>query len=113
VATTLEQNISPRIKARWPITIITNHRLIEAESKNITANGILARCKESLHENETYRMVITLPQNRYVEVKGKVVWSNLNSIDPNGTFSDMGFSFVKLYGEDRYILNHAISAQLA
>ncbi|MGD8982605.1 MAG: PilZ domain-containing protein [Desulfobacteraceae bacterium] len=113
MATTLEQNISPRIKARWPITIITNHRLIEAESKNITANGILARCKESLHENETYRMVITLPQNRYVEVKGKVVWSNLNSIDPNGTFSDMGFSFVKLYGEDRYILNHAISAQLA
>lgn len=113
MATTLEQNISPRIKARWPITIITNHRLIEAESRNITANGILARCKESLHENETYRMVITLPQNRYVAVKGKVVWSNLNSIDPNGTFSDMGFSFVKLYGEDRYILNHAVSAQLA
>jgi len=113
VATTLEQNISPRIKARWPITIITNHRLIEAESKNITAKGILAHCKEPLHENKTYRMIITLPQNRYAAVRGKVVWSNLNGIDPNGTFSDMGFSFVKLYGEDRFLLNQAVSAQLA
>jgi len=112
LATTLEKRKSFRIKARWPITIITNHRLIEAESRNITANGIFARCKEQLHENETYRMVITLPQNRYVAVKGKVVWSNLNGIDPNGTFSDMDFSFVKFYGEHRFILNHTVSAQL-
>ena len=113
MATTLEKRKSLRIKAKWPITIITDHHLIEAELRNITANGILARCKEPLHENETYRIVITLPQNRYVAVKGEVVWSNLNGIDPNGTFSDMGFSFVKLYGEDRFILNHTVSAQLA
>ena len=113
MATTLEKSKSPRIKARWPITIITNHRLIEAESRNITANGILARCKEPLRENETYRMVITLPQSRYVAVRGKVVWSNLNGIDPNGAFSEMGFSFMKLYGEDRFILNQAVSAQFA
>jgi hypothetical protein len=109
---TLEKRKSLRIKARWPITIITNNRLIEAESRNITANGIFARCKEQLHENENYRIVITLPQNRYVAVKGKVEWSILNGIDPNGTFSDIGFSFVKLRGEDCFILNHTVSGQL-
>ena len=113
MASSPKRRKSPRSKARWPITIITNHRLIEAESRNITANGILARCKESLHENETYRMVITLPQNRYVAVKGKVVWSNLNGIDPNGAFSDMGFSFVKLSEEDRHLLNRAVSGGFA
>ncbi len=113
MATTLEKNKSPRIKARWPITIITNHCLIEGESRNITANGIFAHCKEQLHENETYRMVITLPQKRYIAVRGKVIWSNLDGIDPNGTFSDMGFSFVELPEEDRFLLNHAVSAQLA
>jgi hypothetical protein len=113
LATTLEKNKSPRIKSRWPITIITNRCLIEGESISITTNGIFAHCKEQLHENETYRMVITLPQNRYVAVKGRVIWSNLNGVDPNGNFSDMGFSFVELPEEDRFLLNQAVSAQLA
>lgn len=113
MATTLEKSKSPRTKARWPITIITNHRLIEAESRNITANGILAHCKEQLHENKTYRMVITLPQNRYAAVKGKVIWSNLDSMDPNRTFSDMAFYFLELAEQDRFLLNHAVSAQFA
>ncbi len=113
MATTLEKRKSPRIKARWPITVLCNRCLIEGESRNITANGILVRFKEPLHENGTYRVVITLPQKRYIAVRGKVIWSNLDGIDPNGTFSDMGFSFVELPEEDRFLLNHAVSAQLA
>ncbi len=108
---TLEKRKSPRIKARLPITLIINRCLIEGESRNITANGILARCKEPLHENETYRVVITLPQKHYIAVKGKVVWSNLDGIDPNGTFSDMAFYFVEMPEEDRFFLNHVVSAQ--
>ncbi|MGD9075147.1 MAG: PilZ domain-containing protein [Desulfobacteraceae bacterium] len=104
---------SPRTTAKWPITIITNDSIIAGESRNITANGIFTHCKEQLQENETYRMIIGLPKKRYLSVKGKLIWSNLNGIDPNGTFSDMGFSFMKLYGEDRHLLNSAISAQLA
>jgi hypothetical protein len=113
LATTLEKRKSPRIKARWPITILYNRCLIEGESRNITANGILARCRKPLHENETYRIVITLPQKRYIAVRGKVTWSNLDGIDPNGTFSDMAFYFVELPEEDRFLLNQAVSAQLA
>jgi hypothetical protein len=96
-----------------PITIITNDSIIAGESRNITASGIFTHCKEQLHENETYRMIIGLPKKRYLAVKGKLIWSNLNGIDPNGTFSDMGFSFMKLYGEDRHLLNNAVSTDLA
>ena len=113
MATSSKRRESPRTKAKWPITIITNDSIIAGESRNITANGIFTHCKEQLHENETYRMIIGLPKKRYLSVKGKLIWSNLNSIDPNGTFSDMGFSFMKLYGEDRFLLNRAISAQVA
>ncbi|KPK31325.1 MAG: hypothetical protein AMK69_00680 [Nitrospira bacterium SG8_3] len=113
MATAFEQNNSPGIKARWPVTILSNRCLIEGESRNITANGILARCKKPLDENETYRIVITLPNRRYVAVTGKVTWSNLDGIDPNGTFSDMAFYFVELPEEDRSLLNQAVSAQLA
>jgi hypothetical protein len=113
LAIALEKRKPIGIKARWPISIISNHRLIEGESRNITANGMLARFKEQLQENETYRMIIALPQKRYLAVKGKVIWSNLDGIDPNGTFSDMAFYFVELPEEDRFLLNHAVSAQLA
>jgi len=113
LATAFEQNISPGIKVRWPVTVLHNSCLIEGESRNITANGILARYKKPLDENETYRIVITLPKNRYIAVRGKVTWSNLDSIDPNGTFSDMAFYFVELPEEDRPLLNQAFSAQFA
>jgi hypothetical protein len=112
MATELEQNMSPGIKVRWPVTILYNHSLIEGESRNITANGILARWNKPLDENETYRIVISLPKNRYITVIGKVTWSNLDSLDPNGTFSDMAFYFLKLPEEDRSLLNQAVSAQL-
>jgi hypothetical protein len=102
----------PGIKVRWPVTILYNRCLIAGESRNITANGILARCNRPLDENETYRIIITLPQKRYIAVRGKVTWSNLDNIDPNGTFSDMAFYFLKLTEEDRSLLNQAVSAQL-
>ena len=104
---------SPRVKARWPITIIANDRIIAGESRNITANGIFTHCKEELQENETYRLIIGLPKRRYLAVKGKLIWSNLNGIDRNGIFSSMGFSFVKVSEEDRHLLNHAVSGDLA
>ncbi len=113
MATEFEQNMSPGIKARWPVTILSNRSLIEGESRNITSNGILARWNKPLDENETYRIIITLPKKRYIAVSGKVTWSNLDGIDPNSTFSDMAFYFVKLPEEDRSLLNQAVSAQLA
>ena len=103
---------SPRTKVRWPITVLCDRCLIEGESRNITANGILVRFKEPLHENGTYRVVITLPQKRYIAVRGRVKWSNLDGIDFNDTFSDMAFYFVELDEEDRSLINQAVSAQL-
>ena len=113
MTTAFEQNITPGIKARWPLAILYNHSLIEGESRNITANGILARWNRPLDENKTYRIVISLPGKRYIAVSGKVTWSNLDAIDPNGTFSDMAFYFLELPEQDRSLLNQAVSAQLA
>ena len=87
--------------------------IITGESRNITAKGIFTHCKEQLHENETYRVIIGLPKKRYLAVKGKLIWSNLDGIDANGAYSEMGFSFVKLFGEDRHLLNRAVSTDFA
>jgi hypothetical protein len=109
LATSPKKRQSHSVRDKWPITIITDGSIIAGESWKITANGIFTHFKEQLHENETYRMIIGLPKKRYLAVKGKLIWSNLNGIDPHGAFSDMGFSFVKVSEEDRHLLNHAVT----
>ncbi len=113
MATSPRKGKSSRTQARWPITIIANHGIIEGESRNITGKGIFTRCKEQLRENTTYRIVISLPKKRYVAVKGKVIWSNLSVNSPNGAYSDMGFSFLELPEEDRVLLHYAVSEHLS
>lgn len=112
LAVHLEKRRHPRVKVRRRITIFTNKGKIEGESRNITVNGMFIHCKKQLRENEIYRMLIRLPQKHSIEVRGKLIWSNLDGIDPNGTFSGMGFSFVKISDADRHRLNDAVSVHL-
>lgn len=102
----------PSPKTRRPVVIITDQGVVEGESRRITESGVFLHCKKKLSKNETYRVVITLPQKRAVEVKGQLVWSNLDSIRHKTNFSDVGVCFVKVFEEDRRRLNHAVSALL-
>lgn len=106
----LEKRKHPRIKVRRPIIIYTDKGTIEGESRNITSSGIFIHCKERLCQDEVYKMAIRFPLERSIEVKGKLMWSNLEELKPNSVFSGMGFSFVKISDEDRHLLNDAVSA---
>ena len=99
-----------RFTARRPITIYTDRGAIEGESRNITHLGIFLRCKERLRKNEVYRMVINLPLKQSIEVKGRLLWSNLEGVGPASSLSGMGFSFMKFSEEDCNIIGHAFSA---
>ena len=99
-----------RYRVRWPITIYTNKGAIEGESRNITGEGMFIHCQEKLRQDKVYRMVIRFPQREPVEVKGKLVWSNLEAVGPESTLSGMGFSFVKVADEDRHRLDDLVSA---
>jgi hypothetical protein len=97
----MEKRKQHRYKIRWPITIYTKRGEIEGESRNITGSGIFIHCQEKLSQDEVYRMVIRFPQRDPVEVKGKLVWSNLEGVDSNSAFAGMGFSFVRFSDEGR------------
>jgi len=98
-----------RINVTWPITVITDKGMIEGESVNITPAGVFVRSKNVLKENETYQMIIKLPNKKQVVVKGKLVWSNLNGEERSEAFSSMGFSFVKVGEEDQRLLRAVIA----
>ena len=107
-----EKRKDPRIRARWPVSIITDRGVIQGESRNITITGVFINCEEQLRKNETYRMVITPPHHQAFEVKGRVMWSNLEGVVPKEPLFGMGFSFVKITDEDRHRLNDAVCRHL-
>ena len=104
-----ERREMSRIYVTWPITVITDKGTIEGESVNITPSGVFVRCKQVLRENETYQVIIKLPNNKQVLLKGKLVWSNLNGEERSEAFNEMGFSFVKVEEQDQRLLRAMIS----
>jgi Tfp pilus assembly protein PilZ len=104
-----ERREMSRIYVAWPIRVITENGTIEGESVNITPSGIFVRSKQVLKEKETYQIIVKLPNEKQVLLKGKLVWSNLNGEERSAAFADMGFSFVKVEEQDQRLLRAMIS----
>lgn len=104
-----EKRKMPRINVNWPVTIITSQGTIEGESRNITPSGVFIHCKKKLPEDEIYQMIIKLPNDKQIVVKGQMMWSNLNGREDTGVLVDMGFSFIKMSEQDQKVLRTVIS----
>ena len=95
----------PRIEIKWPITIFTDHGAIGGEAVNITAEGIGFYCDEPLLLNEVYRIFIIPGKEIAIEVRGRVVWSDLYAIDEDDSAVAIGICFVEISGEDRQVID--------
>lgn len=104
-----ERRQTLRINVTWPITIITSQGTIEGESRNITPSGLFIHCKSKLPEDEVYQIIIKLPNEKQIIVKGQMMWSNLNGRQDTGAFVNMGFSFIRMSDEDQDVLRSVIS----
>ncbi len=109
MADVIEKRRHPRIPVRWPVTIITDKGTIEGESRNITVAGIFIHCQEELHEDEVHQMIIKIPEQESILVKGRVAWSNFDSMEESNTYRGMGFSFIRISDDDQVILADVIS----
>ncbi|MFB0520537.1 MAG: PilZ domain-containing protein [Desulfatiglandales bacterium] len=106
----IERRKHDRIRVRWPVTVLTNNRIIQAETRNITVSGIFICCKEPLPRNEVLPVRISPPNYRVVQVSGKVIWSDLYAIDGQDISYGVGICFVKISDGDRHFLKDLILA---
>ena len=103
----VEKRKFPRIEAKWPVTIITAKGPVEGDVRNISLGGVFIYCSERLRMNATYRLVISPPGEK-IEVRGKLLWYNLDDAAGRDTLQGMGFSFVKVSEVHRELLREAI-----
>jgi hypothetical protein len=106
----IERRKYHRITVTWPIAIVSDEGIIEGETINITAEGVLISCEEPLQLNEVLQISIKPPNHQGIEVKGKVIWSDHYAIDEQDTAFGMGICFVKISEVDRHFLKDLVSA---
>ena len=99
-----------RVRVRWPVEVLTGSATIQAETRNITVNGIFISSKDLLRLNETFPLHISPPNRQTIKVTGTIVRSDHQALDERSISYGMGICFVKVSDEDRHFLEDLISA---
>ena len=108
MANNSERRQYPRIRVRWPITIVTYHSTIEGETRDISPAGMFINCKEPLQVNQTYQISVIPPNHHNIDLACKVIWSHSYTTDGENIYGT-GFCFVKVSKEDRTFLIDLLS----
>ena len=105
----MEKRKHSRIKVRWPIRISTAEGFVDGVTRNITVAGLFIQCEKALPENTPFTMTIMPPGKKAIEVKAKVIWSDLDDGDGKSTDFGMGFCFMEISEDKRRHLQDLIA----
>jgi hypothetical protein len=104
-----EKRKHPRIRVKWPVTVLTDNAIIQAETRNITVNGIFISSNELLRLNKSFPLRIKPPNREPMKMSGKVVWSDHHAVDDQTVSYGMSICFIKVFDKDRHFLEDLIS----
>jgi Tfp pilus assembly protein PilZ len=99
-----------RIRAKWPVVVITGKGVLLAETRDISSEGVFISCEEPLSPDEKLRVFIMAPNHRPLEIPAEVAWSNPHASEKGTARKGMGLRFTKDSGDQRGRL-HDIVAQ--
>lgn len=92
------------------MAVLTDSGVIQAETRNITVNGIFICCEDRLRLNQIFPVRISPPNEQALEVKGRVIWSDRYAVEGQDSYYAMGICFVKISDGDQHSLADLISA---
>jgi len=87
-----EKRAHPRLKARLPVTILTEHGVVQGETVNIATTGAFVRCRGEIRENEVYWMLIRFDRQSPI-LNGKALWVERNGGGRGGDVTGVGVRF--------------------
>ena len=110
---TIDKRKYPRIEVRWPVVVTSNQGNVEAETKNISVNGVFIESNQRLRVGETYPMSIKPPDHQLIKVTGKIIWSESHVKTPEDIVYGFGFYFLEIDDKDWTFLAHMVSTLMA
>ena len=98
-----------RIRARWPVVVLTDKGVLLAETRDISSEGVFISCEEPLRPEEKLRVFIMAPNHRPLEIPAEVAWSNPHASEQDTTPKGMGLRFTKDSSDQRERLHNIVA----
>ena len=114
-----ETRLYPRIKVRWPVSILTKDQAVHGITRNISVNGAYIYYYRPhlealpLRPKQRVGAIIKLPGRLPLLISAEVAWSDILNSDEQHTLLGLGLRFLELFYADREFLHKAISERLA
>jgi len=105
-----EKRMGPRMKVRWPVTMLTPQAQVEGKIENVSSKGAFVSCKDMPPLEEGFLLVIRAPDYKSMNLNGRVVWSTVLSSSEDGSQFGIGVQFTRMTAEDRKALHKMIAA---
>ena len=87
-----EKRVHPRMKARWPVTILTEQGPVQGETLNIAATGAFVKCRGEFRKDEVYWMLIRF-ERQSAMINGKALWLERVPGAETGDVTGVGLRF--------------------
>jgi hypothetical protein len=98
------KSVPSKINAIWPIIIQAGTKVIDAESRVVTGEGLLIKAEQEIPQNDNLHIMIMPEPGVRVDVRGELLFSNPNHTYSKTTYCNGGLSFVKVSEGDRHLL---------
>lgn len=101
--------MAPRLKVRWPVTMLTPQAQVEGKIENVSSKGVFVSCKDMPPLEEGFLLIIRAPDYKSMNLNGRVVWSTILSSREDGSQFGIGVQFTRMTAEDRKALHKMIA----
>ena len=96
-----------RVRAKWPVTMLTPEAQIEGEIENFTPKGLFVSCAE-VPAVDSFRLVIKVPGRQTINVAGRVVWTTILDASESETRLGIGIKFTEISESDQEYLQEVM-----
>ena len=113
------QRLYPRVKVRWPVSIVTRDNAIHGTTRNISMNGAYIYYYKPhldalpLRPKERVGLVIRVPGRVPLLVNAQVAWSDILNSEEEHTLLGVGLRFLDLFYDDREFLHKTMAERFA
>ena len=104
-----EKRIVPRVKIKWPVTMLSPQVQVEGKIENFSSKGAFVTCKEVPPLEAGFLVVIRAPDYKTMNLNAKVVWSTVFKTNEGDTQFGIGVHFTRMSPDDRQVLHKLIA----
>lgn len=107
-----EKRQRPRARVNWPVVLQTERGDIPGETMNLTVDGALVRCQESLLPDQTVAMVIQVPALvRPLTIIAQVIHSRKGEHKEEATYFEIGVRFAEISDKNKWLISAAVQRE--